>query len=168
MKTLKLLALGIALLIAGTTQAQVSLHINLGTPPQWGPAGYSEVQYYYLPDVEAYYDVESSMFIYFGNGVWVRRSTLPEQYRDYDLYSGYKVVMTNYHGNRPQKYFRDHKRKYARGYRGHHQRTIGNRPGNWNREGKKHYEGNSRDENKHDNGWRGNDKKDNGNNQRRR
>ena len=131
MKTLKVIGFGIALFFAGTvqTQAQVSLHINIGSPPQWGPEGYTEERYYYLPDVEAYYDVQTSMFIYFGNGVWIHRSYLPERYRNYDLYGGYKVVMTDYHGNHPYFHFREHKMKYAKGYRGHEQRNIGHRPG---------------------------------------
>jgi len=131
MKSLKLIGFGIVLFLACTlqTQAQVSLHINIGSPPQWGPEGYSEARYYYLPDVEAYYDIHTSMFIYFGNGVWIHRSYLPERYRNYDLYDGYKVVMTDYHGNYPYVHFRDHKMKYARGYRGHKQRNIGHRPG---------------------------------------
>ena len=54
MKTLKLLVVGMLLLFAGSVEAQISVRVNLGVPPQWGPTGYSDVQYYYLPDVEAY------------------------------------------------------------------------------------------------------------------
>ena len=57
MKTLKLVVLGIVLIFAGATQAQISVRFNIGSPPAWGPAGYSDVRYYYLPDVQAYYDV---------------------------------------------------------------------------------------------------------------
>lgn len=130
MKTLKLFILSIGLFVAGSAQAQVSVNINLGSPPMWGPAGYSDVQYYYLPDVYSYYDVRSSMFIYQSGGVWVHRTYLPSRYRNYDLYNGYKVVMTDYHGNKPYDHYRDHKMKYAKGYRGPEQRNIGERPGN--------------------------------------
>lgn len=128
MKTLKLFILAIGLFIAGSTQAQVSVNINLGSPPMWGPAGYSDVEYYYLPDVYSYYDVRSSMFIYQSGGVWVHRTYLPSRYRNYDLYNGYKVVINDYHGKRPYDHYRDHKRKYAKGYRGSSQRNIGERP----------------------------------------
>lgn len=57
MKTLKLIALGLFLFVSSLTQAQVSVRVTFGTPPAWGPAGYSNVQYYYLPDIEAYYDI---------------------------------------------------------------------------------------------------------------
>jgi len=126
MKTLKLVILGMALFMAGTVQAQVT--VNIGTPPMWGPVGYSNVQYYYLPDVEAYYDVPSSQFIYLNDGVWIRRSYLPVRYRSYDLYSGYKVVMTDYHGNTPYYNHKFYKQKYVKGYHGPAQKNIGAKP----------------------------------------
>jgi len=128
MKTLKLMVIGILLFFAISVQAQISVQVNLGTPPQWGPSGYTGVQYYYLPDVEAYYDVPSSMFIYFNGVSWVHRSYLPSRYRNYDLYNGYKVVMPDYHGRTPYIHFREHKKQYARGYRGKEQHNIGQRP----------------------------------------
>jgi hypothetical protein len=73
MKVLKLIIIGIALFLSTTANAQVSVNINIGSPPLWGPAGYNEVQYYYIPDIESYYDVPSAMFIYYEGGVWVRR-----------------------------------------------------------------------------------------------
>src|SRR6185436_6192405 len=118
MKSLKLIALGIALIFSLGVKAQVSVSVNIGSPPLWGPVGYTDVRYYYLPDVEAYYDVQSSMFIYFGGGAWVHRSRLPFRYRSYDLYGGYKVVMTDYHGNTPYINFKEYKVKYAKGYHG--------------------------------------------------
>src|SRR5674476_1447184 len=128
MKALKFIVIGVLLSMAIPTQAQISVHPNLGTPPQWGPVGYSQARYYYLPDVEAYYDVQSSMFIYMSGGAWVHRAYLPERYRDYDLYGGYKVVMNGYRGNRPYENFNDYRTRYARGYRGQAQRSIGQRP----------------------------------------
>ena len=128
MKTFKLLVIGMLLFFAGSVQAQISVHVNLGTPPQWGPIGYSDVRYYYLPDVEAYYDIPSSVFIYYNGYSWVRRSTLPGRYRNYDLYKGYKVPMSDYRGRTPYSNFRQHKMQYARGYRGQEQHNIGSRP----------------------------------------
>ena len=126
MKTLKLVILGMALFMAGTVQAQVT--VNIGTPPMWGPVGYSNVQYYYLPDVEAYYDVPSSQFIYLNEGAWIRRSYLPVRYRNYNLYNGYKVVMVDYHGSTPYYNHKFYKQKYAKGYRGPAQKNIGTKP----------------------------------------
>jgi hypothetical protein len=132
MKAIKFIILGIGLIFASEAQSQISVNLNIGTPPQWGPSGYSNVRYYYLPDVEAYYDVQKSNFIYISGNSWVRRSQLPNHYRNYDLYNGYKVVMTDYRGNAPHSYFKQHKVKYAKGYRGKSQKNIGHRPGNGN------------------------------------
>jgi hypothetical protein len=132
MKTIQFFAVGILLFFASTAHSQVSVSINLGSPPPWGPVGYTDVRYYYLPDVQAYYDVQSSMFIYYGGGRWIHRSYLPGRYRNYDLYGGYKVVMSDYHGDTPYTHFREHKVKYGRGYHGEAQRTIGERPGRGN------------------------------------
>ncbi len=80
-------------------QAQLSLSINIGRQPAWGPSGYNHVDYYYLPDIESYYDVSTNQYIYQDGGRWIFASNLPPRYRGYDLYSGYKVVV-----NRPKPY----------------------------------------------------------------
>jgi hypothetical protein len=133
MKIFKILAFATVLFLAGsagTVQAQISVHFNIGMAPSWGPSGYSDVQYYYLPDVQAYYDVPSSMFIYYEGGSWIRRSYLPYKYRNYDLYHGYKVVLKDYHGNTPYMHYDQHRNTYAKGYQQGSQRTIGGRPEN--------------------------------------
>ncbi len=132
MKTIRLILAGMMLLAGGAMQAQVSVNVNIGVPPPWGPVGFTDVRYYYLPDVEAYYDVHSSVFIYYTGGVWVHRAYLPGMYRNYDLYGGYKVVMRDYHGTTPYKNFKEYKKKYAKGYHGGAQKTIGERPGKGN------------------------------------
>lgn len=130
MKTLKLIAAGIILLVTSSIHAQVSVNVNIGSAPAWGPSGYSNVDYYYLPDVEAYYDIRATQFIYFNGGRWIRSRYLPGQYRNYDLYNGYKVVLNDYHGSRPYSNFKSHKVKYYKGYHGAPQRAIGARGNN--------------------------------------
>jgi hypothetical protein len=124
MKTLKLIAVGVLFIITTTINAQVSVNVNIGLPPPWGPEGYSEVEYYYLPDVQAYYDIRATQFIYLNNGVWIRTHNLPYEYRNYDLYNGYKVVLSDYHGTKPYIHYNDHKVKYYKGYNKGHQKTI--------------------------------------------
>ncbi|RTY88653.1 MULTISPECIES: hypothetical protein [unclassified Flavobacterium] len=134
MKTLKLIIAGIILFAsANTMQAQVSVNVNIGSPPAWGPVGYSAVDYYYLPDVQAYYDIRATQFIYFGGGNWIRSRNLPNQYRNYNLYNGYKVVLNDYHGSRPYSNFKTHKVKYYKGYKGKPQKSIGSNRSNNNK-----------------------------------
>ncbi|MFV5695299.1 hypothetical protein ACM55G_07670 [Flavobacterium sp. LB3P122] len=163
MRTLKLIAVGIILFASSTIHAQVSVSLNIGSPPSWGPVGYAEADYYYLPDVEAYYDIRATQFIYFGGGRWIRSRYLPGQYRNYDLYSGYKVVMNDYHGSRPYRNFNNDRVRYYRGYQGREQRNIGysnNRRGNDDR---REFDNRRENDNRRDNDNRkGNDNHDNG------
>lgn len=131
MKTLKLIAIGLALLFTNVSNAQVAVNINIGTTPAWGPVGYTETRYYYLPDIETYYDVQLGRFIYYEGG-WVQRAYLPVRYKNYDLYGGYKVVLTDYNGSTPYILFKEHKNKYYKGYRKDNQKTFGERPSNSN------------------------------------
>ncbi|WP_039866703.1 hypothetical protein [Pedobacter sp. BAL39] len=105
---------GVASLSSISTKAQVSLSINIGSQPQWGPSGYNHVDYYYLPDIEAYYHVPDKQYIYMENGRWTRANVLPSRYRNYDLYKGYKVVMNN---PKPYLSHRNNVKQYSR-YKG--------------------------------------------------
>lgn len=127
MKTFRFLTAGIFLFLASTTSAQVSVNVNIGAPPPWAPVGYERVNYYYLPDVECYYDVHASNFIYFGNGRWIRSRHLPPHYRNYDLYHGRTVVLTDYHGHAPYRHFKQHRVKYVREHAAPH-RTYAYKP----------------------------------------
>jgi hypothetical protein len=128
MKILKFVVTGMILLFACKLQAQVSAEVNVSLPPAWGPAEYPSAHYYYLPDVKAFYDVQSAMFIYYDNGMWIRRPYLPKRFKDYDLYNGFKVVSTDYKGSNPNEYFREFRTKYPQGYQGPPQITFGEPP----------------------------------------
>jgi len=104
-------------------QVHVNIGVNIGSQPAWGPVGYSHADYYYMPDIDAYYSVPTHQYIYYDNNVWVRRQYLPQRYSNYDLYHGYKVVVNeqnpwerddiyrsryaNYRGRRDQQVIRD-------------------------------------------------------------
>jgi len=129
MRTLGNFLLGILFFTCTYTQAQVNINVNLGNPPAWGPAGYTDVRYYYLPDIETYYDVGTRQYIYLTNGKWMRATTLPVVYRNYNLYNGYKVVVHDYRGATPYVYYKTHKAKYPKGFKGKPQKTVGIPPG---------------------------------------
>ena len=111
MKTVKLLILGILLSIFSEADAQISVNLDLGKPPVWGPTVTNQ-EYYFLPDIGSYYDIRESQFIYLNNGVWTRANTLPGKYRTYDLNSGNIVVLKDYKGRSPYINFKNHKVKY--------------------------------------------------------
>jgi hypothetical protein len=76
-------------------QVTVGVGVNIGSQPEWGPVGYSNVSYYYMPDIDAYYDVNAHQYIYLHNNAWVHVGYLPARYRNYDLYHGYKAVVND-------------------------------------------------------------------------
>ena len=99
-KAISLLALiTSSALFTTTAVAQVNVSINIGTQPVWGPVGYDYAEYYYLPDIEAYYNVPKRQFIYLQGKNWVFAGALPGAYANFDLYRGYKVVI-----NEPRPY----------------------------------------------------------------
>jgi len=112
------LALTFAVCLAGTAEAQLSLSLgfNLDRQPVWGPTGYDHVEYYYMPDIEVYYNVPEHMFYYNEHGRWISRSSLPSRYRGYDLYNSYKVVVNERAPYRNHNIYRD---KYS-SYKGRH------------------------------------------------
>ena len=101
----------VAILLVGLSNTQVKAQFNISSQPVWGPTGYDHVDYYYLPDVESYYNVPKHQYMYLNDGKWISSSNLPAKYSNYDLYKGYKVVL-----NEPQPYlhFADHKTKYIK------------------------------------------------------
>jgi len=79
------------LLFAGRSQAQLRVNVNIGNQPAWAPEGYDDAQYYYIPDMDMYYDVPAHQFVYQRNRRWVRTAVLPSSYQRYDLYRVHKV-----------------------------------------------------------------------------
>lgn len=100
------------------TEGQVRISVNLNLQPAWGPSGYNSARFYYLPDIDCYYDVNNRTFIYLVGRRWVTSHSLPPRYRGYDLYGGYKVVI-----NDPRPYakhgFYQRKYQHYKGFRGH-------------------------------------------------
>ena len=78
-----------------TAEAQISLNVNIGSQPAWGPVGYDRADYYYMPDIDTYYDVPAHQYVYYNNNAWVRSSRLPVIYNNYNIYNGYKVVIND-------------------------------------------------------------------------
>ncbi|EIA08348.1 hypothetical protein [Flavobacterium frigoris] len=124
MKTLKLIAVGIILLVSSTSNAQLSISLNIGTAPVYHNSANVTVGYYYMPDIQSYYDVRANQYIYLERGNWKRSRTLPNQYRRYDINNGYKVALNDYRGNRPYTNYNNDKTRYYVGYRGENQRTV--------------------------------------------
>lgn len=101
-----LLALG--LLLHGT-RAQAQVRIDMGAP-YWGPSVGPEVQYYYIPEIDGYYDLYNELYLVFDPvyGRWVSSPYLPRAYAAYDPRFFHPVVI-QYVGRRPWGYHREHR-----------------------------------------------------------
>ncbi|MCI9846064.1 hypothetical protein [Flavobacterium pectinovorum] len=154
---MKKLALAFVLFMSALAHSQVSVNVNIGTPPNWGPVGYDDSRYYYLPDIDIYYDVTESQYIYFNNGVWIRERRVPARYRNYDFYSGYKVVLRDYRGSKPYSYHSKHRVSYKpQKHRGpkpeKNYKSEGKQKSNGHNNGNGKGKGNSKNEQNHSHG----------------
>src|SRR6266702_5833996 len=124
MKALRILSfvLFFGIFCAKNTDAQVhvSVNVNIGSQPQWGPVGYDHVDYYYMPDIDVYYYVPRQQFIYMNAGRWIFASSLPERCRSYDMYRGYKVVINE---PTPYRHCEVYRERYGR-YRGNYGQQV--------------------------------------------
>jgi hypothetical protein len=113
-------AIFFSLLSVKQANAQISLNINIGSQPEWGPVGYDHADYYYMPDIDTYYDVPAHQYVYYENNTWVRRASLPARYSNYNVYNGYKVVVNE---RSPWTRNNEIRAKYAN-YKGRSGQTI--------------------------------------------
>ena len=100
---------------------------NISLQPAWGPAGYDCAHYYYFPDYNFYYDVNSALFYYLSGSRWVSVKQLPYSLGyPRDLYKFYKVVLNI---RDPWNHNRAHRREYKH-FRGVHTQPVlrDNRP----------------------------------------
>lgn len=141
-----------------TATAQLRVNVNIGVQPMWGPVGYDRAEYYYMPDIDVYYNVQRRQYIYLNRGQWAFSTSVPYRYRNYDFYTGYKVVINE---DRPYRNARMHRAKYA-SYKGQrNQENIRNSNDSRYFENRNHPQHNKwKNENNRNNGNRGN----NGNN----
>lgn len=91
--------------------AQLKVNINIASQPVWGPVGYDYARFYYLPDLDMYYDVNRREYVYNENNQWLYINHLPDRYRNYDLFKGYKVVFKE---DKPFENHAIHKNKYKK------------------------------------------------------
>jgi len=148
------------------SQAQLSFSLNLGTQPAWGTTGYDRADYYYIPDIDAYYDISRRMYVYRNGRRWITARSLPPRYRNADLYHMHKVVINNdrdpwmhhdryykeyhgYAGRRDQEAIRDSRdRKYWQNPGNMHHREWQHEHGNHRYDNDMHNNNNHRYDNR--------------------
>jgi len=104
-----------------SAQVRVSFNVNIASQPIWGPTGYDHVEYYYMPDIDIFYNVPRHQYVYEEGGRWIFTTSLPYRYRDYDFYNGYKVVIND--DERPYRNAENYRSKYSQ-YKGNHNQEV--------------------------------------------
>ncbi len=99
-----------------TSRAQVSLSVHIGTPPVWAPPVYAHtIRYYYIPEIDSYYDAVNQGYYYNNGPGWVFSASLPGIYAGYNIGSLHTVAV-NYYGARPYTYFAPRRAVYVQRY----------------------------------------------------
>ncbi|MFD1467930.1 hypothetical protein ACFQ48_06815 [Hymenobacter caeli] len=88
--------------------AQIAVNVRLGHPA-WGPAAPAGAQYYYIPEIDGYYDLAARNYIVQRNGGWVPVATVP----GYNT-AAFHPVVVDYRGRQPWAQYRDHHARYYR------------------------------------------------------
>lgn len=97
-----------AALTAPAAQAQVSINAQFGHPT-WGPAAPAGAQYYYVPEIDGYYNLAARNYVVQRNGRWTTMSTVP----GYNT-ANFHPVVVDYRGREPWQQYRDHHARYNR------------------------------------------------------
>ena len=84
---------------------------NIRDQPDWGPTGYDQASYYYIPDIDAYYSVSDHQYIYRDGSDWKHAASLPSTYSGYDPYHSYKVVVNH---DKPYQDNDSHRSQYGK------------------------------------------------------
>ena len=130
MRNFKIILTAFIVSISLESSAQVSINLNIGGRPDWCNNYEQDVQYVYMPEIECYFDMYSSVYVYYGPRGWIRSRNLPEYCHNYDMNRGYRVVL-DYRGRSPYAYFDNHRSRYYRdNYRNYREEYYGH---NYNR-----------------------------------
>lgn len=97
-----------AALAAPAAQAQVSINAQFGHPA-WGPAAPAGAQYYYVPEIDGYYNLAARNYVVQRNGRWMTMATVP----GYNP-ANFHPVVVDYRGREPWVQYRDHHARYYR------------------------------------------------------
>ena len=102
-----------------TTPFMISQYPDGGyaAPPTWAQNYDNDnpVNYYYLPDIETYYDLRNNEFVYLDDGNWRFSASLPSVYASFDLNNCF-VVKLNNTVHEPWMHFHNYVAHYPRYY----------------------------------------------------
>ena len=99
---------------SGLIQAQTAQVTNVAVEDDELPV--VGVRYYYYPNLDAYYDSHTNLYIFQENGQWIKGKEIGSGYRGYSIMNNWKVPITDYNGDQPYTKLAEHQEKYPKQY----------------------------------------------------
>ncbi|HEY0092541.1 MAG TPA: hypothetical protein VGB43_08655, partial [Flavobacterium sp.] len=74
------------------------------------------VRYYYYPNLDAYFDAHTNLYIFEKEGQWIKDKELSSGYRGYSIFNGVRVPIDDYNGDAPYSQIKEHRQKFPKKY----------------------------------------------------
>jgi len=117
MKTKYYLVTGLFLFVSYVSEAQTSglqsAQISTIVEDELPSIG---IRYYYYPNLDAYFDSHTNLYVYQENGQWVKSKELTSGYRGYSIFNGVRVGIDDYNGDTPYTMLKQHQEKFPKKY----------------------------------------------------
>ncbi len=72
----------------------------------------SKAKFHYYPNLRAYFNTETSEYVYEVNKTWITSKEIPSGYRGYSIYNNHRVELIGYHGDKPYENISEHTQQY--------------------------------------------------------
>lgn len=76
------------------------------------PTTNCKIRYLYFPNLEAYYDNTTNMYLYKDKGIWTSIADLPKGFRGYSIYNNANVPITDFDDDDVTQMIKVHRQKY--------------------------------------------------------
>lgn len=121
MKTISYFALALMLFGSNISKAQNQYSTNAETTLELESMMVSgnalNVRYFYYPNLQAYFDRQTSTYLYSRNGQdWIESSKLPNALRGYSVANNKRVPLTDYAGDSPYELIKEHMKQFPANY----------------------------------------------------
>ena len=116
MKTLHYIIAGLFLSLNSASFAQASVADRIekiSTEDELPSLG---VRYYYYPNLDAYYDIRTNLYLFEQQGQWIKSKELTSGYRGYSLFNGVRVAINDYNGDTPYSQIKSHQEQFPKKY----------------------------------------------------
>lgn len=74
------------------------------------------IRYYYYPNLDAYFDTQTNLYIYELKGVWTKSENLVSGLRGYSLMNTMRFPIENYNGSKPYTKLEEHRKQFPKKY----------------------------------------------------